>query len=156
MTKQTQQQPQQKEQKQNDSQRGENPDQQGGQNPQGQPGKKPGSQGQPGARQADQGSGGRRPSGSRTQDSQKGAQRAQKPNQQGSVSTEDDESPEMNQAGEQWTQADDPLRQGALDAQYGTSSSSKTGQQTNRPQGSAESSTGSDRDTMSGSRSKGR
>ena len=156
MTKQTQQQPQQKEQKQNDSQRGNNPDQQGGQNPQGQPGKKPGSQGQPGARQADQGSGRRQPSGSRTYDSQKGAQRGQKPNQQSSASTEDDESPEMNQAGEQWDQADDTLRQGALDAQYGTSSSSKTGQQANRPQGSTESSTGSDRDTMSGSRSKGR
>jgi hypothetical protein len=156
MTKQTQQQPQQKEQKQNDSQRGKNPDQQGGQNPQGQPGKNPRSQGQPGARQTDQGSGSRQPSGSRSQDSQKGTQRGQKPNQQGSVSTEDDESPEMNQAGEQWTQNDDPLRQGALDAQYGTSSSSKTGQQTNRPQGSTESSTGSDRDTMSGSRGKGR
>ena len=155
MTKQTQQRPRQKEQKQNDLQRGENPDQQGGQNPQGQPGKKPGSQGQPGARQADQGSGSRQPSGSVTQDSQKGAQRGQKPNQQGSVST-DDESPEMHQAGEQWNQADDTLRQGALDPQYGTSSSSKTGQQTNRPQGSAESSTGSDRDTMNGSRSKGR
>jgi len=65
-------------------------------------------------------------------------------------------SPEMHQAGEQWNQADDTLRQGALDPQYGTSSSSKTGQQTNRPQGSTEPSTGSDRDTMSGSRSKGR
>ena len=59
MTKQTQQQPQQKEQKQNDSQRGKNPDQQGGQNPQGESGKTPLSQGQPGARQADQGSGSR-------------------------------------------------------------------------------------------------
>ncbi len=156
MTKQTQQQPQQKEQKQNDSQRGKNPDQQGGQNPQGQPGKKPGSQGQPGARQADQGSGSRESSGSRTHDSQKGAQRGQIPNQQGSaLADDDDESPEMNQAGEQGNQ-DDKLRQGALDAQYGTSSSSKTGQQTNRPQGSSESSTGSDRDTMSGSRTKGR
>lgn len=149
MTKQTQQQPQQKEQKQNDSQRGKNPEQQGGQNPQGQPGKKPGSQGQPGARQADQGS------GSRQSSSQKGVQRHQKPSQHGSVSTEDDESPEMNQAGEQSNQADDALRQGA-DAQYGTSSSSKTGQQTNRPQSVTESSTGSDRDTLSGSRSKGR
>ena len=156
MTKQTQQQPQQKEQKQNDSQRGENPEQQGGQNPQGQPGRKPGSQGQPGARQADQGSGSRQSSGQRAQDSQKGVQRGQKPSQHGSVSTEDDESPEMNQAGEQWNQADDTLRQSALDAQYGTSSSSKTGQQTNRPQGATESSTGSDRDTLSGSRSKGR
>jgi hypothetical protein len=150
MTKQTQQQPQQKEQKQNDSQRAENPEQQGGQNPQGQPGRKPGSQGQPGARQADQGSGSRQPS------SQKGVQRGQKPSQHGSVSTEDDESPEMNQAGEQSNQADDTIRQSALDAQYGTSSSSKTGQQTNRPQGATESSTGSDRDTLSGSRSKGR
>ncbi|MDQ3446205.1 MAG: hypothetical protein M3496_08545, partial [Pseudomonadota bacterium] len=60
--------------------------------------------------------------------------------------------PEMNQAGEQ---SSDKLRQGALDTQYGTSSSSKTDQQTNRPQGSSES-TGSDRDTLSGSRNKGR
>jgi hypothetical protein len=156
MTKQTQQQPQQKEQKQNDSQRGKNPEQQGGQNPQGQPGRKPGSQGQPGARQADQGSGSRQSSGQRAQDSQKGVQRGQKPSQHGSVSTEDDESPETNQAGEQWNQADDTLRQSALDAQYGTSSSSKAGQQTNRPQDATESSTGSDRDTLSGSRSKRR
>jgi hypothetical protein len=144
MTKQNQQQPQQKDQQQqqNTSQRGKNPEQQGGQKSQGQPGTNPGSQGQPGARQSDQGSG-----------SQKGSQRGQTSNQQGVRSNDDDdaESPEMNQAGEQ---SSDKLRQGALDTQYGTSSSSKTDQQTNRPQGSE--STGSDRDTLSGSRNKDR
>ena len=152
MTKQNQPQPQQKDpqQQQNTSRRGQNPDQQGGQKSQGQPGANPGSQGQPGARQSDQGSG-NQSAGSRGPDSQKGSQRGQTPNQQGS-NDDDNESPEMNQAGEQ---SADRLRQGALDTQYGTSSSSKTDKQTTGPQGSNES-TGSDRDTLSGSRNKGR
>lgn len=150
MTKQNRQQPQQDQQQKNTSQRENNPDQQGGKNAQGQSGAK-GSQGQPGARQSDQG-GARESTGSRQQDAPTGSQRGQKTSQHGSkLIDDDDESPEMNQAGEQ--SSSEKLRQGALDTQYGTDSASKTGQ-ANRPQGSQ--STGSDRDTMSGSRNKDR
>ncbi len=109
MTKQKQQQPK-SEQQQSISQRGKNPDQQGGRNAQGQTGSTQRSQGQPGARQSDQGDGGRDSSGSRNQDAPKGSQRGQTANQQGSQSPDDDdESPEMNQAGEHQANA----RQGA-------------------------------------------
>ena len=147
MTKQKQQQPQQKDpqEEKNTSQRGQNPEQQGGPNSPGQPDANPRSQGQPGARQSDQ--------GSASVGSQKGSQRGQTSNQHGLGSDRDGESPEMNQAGEQ--SSSEKLRQGALDTQYGTNSSSKTDQQTNRPQGSSES-TGSDRDTLSGLRNKDR
>ena len=150
MAKQNQQQPKQNEHQSN-SGRGNNPEQQGGRNAQGQTESTQQSQGQPGARQSDQG--GARSSGSRNEP--KGSQRGQTPDQQGSRSTDnDDESPEMNEADEQLTQSGERQRQGAPDAQYGTDSSSKASQQTNRPQGS-QSPTGSDRDTMGGSRSKG-
>ena len=154
MTKQNQQQPQQEQQQQNTSQRGNNPDQQGGKNAQGQSGAQT-SQGQPGARQSDQG-GARESAGSRKQDAPIGSQRGQASQQQPERTDDDDESPEMNQAGEK--SSSDKLRQGALDTQYGTDSASKT-EQTNRPQGSqpqGSQSTGSDRDTMSGSRNKDR
>lgn len=147
MTKQNQQQPKQndQQQEQNASQRGKNPEQQGGQKAPGQQGANPGSQGQPGARQSDQGSG--------SAGSQKGSQRSQTSSQHGMESDDDRNSPEMNQAGEQ--SSSDKLRHGALDTQYGTSSSSRTDQQTSRPQGSSESA-GSDRDTLSGGRNKDR
>lgn len=133
--KQNQRQPQQNDQQQQqNTAQSDNGDQQGGQN----------SQGQSGGSAGAQASGG----------SQKGSQRAGMTNQHGIPSnTGDDESPELNQEGEQ--SSSDKLRQGALDTQYGTSSWSKTDHQTNRPEGSSES-TGSDRDTLSGSRSKDR
>ena len=86
------------------------------------------------------------------QDAPKGSQRGQTTNQQGTGSPGDevDESPEMNQASEK--SSSEKLRQGALDAQYGTDSASKAGPGS-QPQGSSQS-TGSDRDTMTGSRSK--
>ncbi|HVE88103.1 MAG TPA: hypothetical protein VNA44_00240 [Burkholderiaceae bacterium] len=147
MTKQNQQQPQQEQQQQNTSQRGNNPDQQGGKNAQGQSQAK-GSQGQPGERQSVQG-GAWEASGSRTQGAPAGSQRGQTTSQQCQLA--DDDSPEINKGDEQ--SSSDKLRQGALDTQYGTDSASKT-EQTNRPQGSQ--STGSDRDTLSGSRNKDR
>jgi hypothetical protein len=134
MTKQKQ--PQQNEQQQSNPQGGKNPDRQGGRNAPGQLGSVQPSQGQPGARQSDQG--GRR--------SEKTA------NQQGFGSTID-ESPEMNEADES-NQSSERLRRGALDAQYGTDSSSKTGDASRSED--TQSPTGSDRDTMGGARSKGR
>jgi len=135
------------------------PSRQGGKNPQGQPGNMPESQGQPGARQSDQGSGGRPSAGQSDRDTQK-FQGGQSPNRQSGY--EDDNSP-GNEAGDQ--AAGQNVRRGALDAQYGTDSSSKTGQQSSKPEassgsstsaGASESSTGADRDTMTGSRNKGR
>lgn len=150
-------------QQQDTLKRGKNPSQQGGQNPQGQASKIPASQGQPGARQSDQGSGPRTPPArSSNGDAQPGSQRSQTASQHGSGIDDDDQSPEMNQAGERSDrrsrdESGENLRRGALDAQYGTDTQTKTGQQTNRPQGSSESTAGSDRDTMGGARrSKGR
>lgn len=87
-------------------------------------------------------------------------QRERTSSQHGASSPADnDESPEMTQAGED---SSEKLRRGALDAQYGTDSSSKGEQQGNRPQGSSDgaeptgSSTGSDRDTMGSTRNKGK
>lgn len=72
---------------------------------------------------------------------------------------QDDPSARMTQAGEQSHQKG----HGAPDSQYGTDSSSKTGDlggelnSTSAPSsaGATESSTGADRDTMDGARSKG-
>ena len=150
MSKQNQQKPQQNEQQQPKSQRGGNPDQQGGRNAQGQSGNFQQSQGQPGARQSDQG--GNRESSSRANDAPKGSQRGQTANQQGTRPTVD-ESPEMNEGGDQ--SSSERLRRGALDAQYGTDSSSKTGERGIQSEDS-QSPTGSDRDSMGGSRSEGR
>ena len=135
MTKQKQ--PQQNEQQQPNSQGGKNPDRQGGRNAPGQLSSVQPSQGQPGARQSDQG----------------GRRSDQTANQKGIGSTID-ESPEMNEADES-NQSSERLRRGALDAQYGTDSSSKTGYQAARSE-DTQSPTGSDRDTMGGARSKGR
>src|SRR5688572_881881 len=151
MTKQNQQQPQ-NDKQQAGSQRGNNPEQQGGRNAQGQSGGTQESQGKAGARQSDQG-GSQGSSRAGNENSAKGSQRGQTANQQGERPV-GDESPRMSEADEQSNRTSERLRQGALDAQYGTDSSSKTGQHTGS-QGT-QSRTGSDRDTMGGSRSKGR
>ncbi len=148
MTKQNQQHPQQNDQKQQNPNKGNNPDQQGEQKPLGQPGNQPGSQGQPGARQPDRGLGGKQSPG----ESGSGSQQGKTANQHGFSSDQDDQSPAMNEVNETDKNSSEKLRKGALDAQYGTDSSSKVDQQSNRPQGS---STGADRDTLSGSRNKG-
>ena len=142
--------PQQNEKQQSTTQRGKNPDQQGGRNAPGRPGNMQQSQGQPGARQSDQG--GSRQQSSRSGNAPVGSQRGQAPNQQGADAT-GDASAEMNE-GENY-QSSERLRRGALDAQYGTDSSSKTGEQGTRSE-DTQSPTGSDRDTMGGARSKGR
>ena len=157
MAKQKQQQPEQPQQ----AGQKDTSSQQGGRSAQGQGGN-PELKDQFGARQPDQ-------SASRQSSAQSGnpgSQRGQTSNQFGSSNDDDDESPAMNEAGEQSADqgSSEKLRRGALDAQYGTDSSSKIGQQTNRPQsssgssgtGTSETSTGSDRDTMGGSRNKGR
>lgn len=86
-------------------------------------------------------------------------QRKTTSSQHGADDVNENQAPDMNQGED----SSEKLRRGALDPQYGTDSSSKTSEQTNRPQrsgsssqGSTESSTGSDRDTMSGSRTKNR
>ena len=81
----------------------------------------------------------------------------QSPPRQSQGSKNDGAPREMHEAGEQ--QSGQEFRRGALDAQYGTDSSSKTGAQAGKPQassgaptasGASESSTGADRDTMTG------
>ena len=149
MTKQKQQQPQ------NDEQRpglSRDPDQQGGRNAQAQSGRTQQSQGQPEARQSDQG-GSRGSSHGGNDSAPKGSQRGQTANQQGARAS-GDQSVQMHETDEQSGTSSERLRKGALDAQYGTDSSSKTNQQANQPQ-STQSPTGSDRDTMGGARSKG-
>jgi hypothetical protein len=150
MTKQNQQ-PQQNEQQQANARRGKNPDQQGGRNPPGQSGDFQKSQGQPGARQSDQG--GSRESAPRNSEKPVGSQRGQTAHRQGAGTT-GNESPEMSEDN-QSDQASERLRRGALDAQYGTDSSSKTAEQNTRSAGT-QSPTGSDRDTMGGARTKSR
>ncbi len=147
MTKQNQQHPQQNDQQQQNPNKGDNPGQQGGQSPLGQPGNQPGSQGQPGARQSDQGSGGKQS----PRESGAGAQQGKPVNQHGFSADQEDQAPGMN-VDEGDRKTSEKLRKGALDAQYGTDSSSKVDQQSNRPQGST---TGSDRDTLTGARNKG-
>jgi hypothetical protein len=157
MTKQRQQKEQ---QQQNAGQKGKDPNQQGGRSAQGQPGTTAGSQGQPGARRSDQGSGSQSPG---NKGGSQGSRRSS--NQFGSSADDDDQSPAMNRADEEGDDSSEDLRRGALDAQYGTDTSSKLGQQSSRPQGRSsssrskdpsEASTGSDRDTMTGPRNKSR
>lgn len=129
------------------------PDPQGGRAAKGQSGRTQQSQGQPESRQSDQG-GSRASSDGGNESAPKGSQRGQTANQQGARAS-GDQSAQMHEADEQSSTSSERLRKGALDAQYGTDSSSKTNQQANQPQ-STQSPTGSDRDTMGGARSKGR